>query len=38
MNDNSSLGFQAGQIWHETTDWLSVHSLQILLAVCGLQE
>src|SRR5690349_25152973 len=35
MNDNSSLGFQAGQVWHDVTSWLSVHSLQILLGVAA---
>jgi small-conductance mechanosensitive channel len=35
MNDNSSLGFQAGQVWHDVTTWLSVHSLQILLGVAA---
>jgi small-conductance mechanosensitive channel len=35
MIDNSSLGFQAGQVWHDVTTWLSNHSLQILLGVAA---
>jgi small-conductance mechanosensitive channel len=33
MTDNSSLGAQAGQIWRETSAWLSTHSLQILIGL-----
>ena len=35
MGDNSSIGFQAGLVWHEVTSWLSDHSLQILLGVAA---
>ncbi|HYD13064.1 MAG TPA: mechanosensitive ion channel domain-containing protein [Allosphingosinicella sp.] len=35
MNDNSSLGFQAAQIWNDTTAWFSNHSLQILLGIAA---
>jgi small-conductance mechanosensitive channel len=35
MSDNSSLGSQAGQVWHDVTTWLSAHSVQILLGVAA---
>jgi len=35
MNEHASLDIQTGQLWAETTAWLSSHSLQIILGFAG---
>ncbi len=33
MNEIAPLGVQAGQLWGDVTHWLSIHSVQLLLAI-----
>jgi small-conductance mechanosensitive channel len=35
MNDNSSIGVQAAQIWRDTTNWFAEHSVEILLGLAA---
>lgn len=35
MNKNAPIGVQAGQLWGDVTNWLSTHSVQILIGVAA---
>jgi small-conductance mechanosensitive channel len=35
MNENAPIGVQAGQLWSDVTNWLSTHSVQILIGVAA---